>query len=126
AVQLAKAEGAKKIIVVGTKNNGKRLKLAEELGADHTIMLGTVDLVETIKELTDGKLVDIVVEATGKPDVFDMTIDTVRKHGQIILVGIFHEPAKAKIDQIVRKEIIVKGSICYTWTDYKECMDLVD
>lgn len=125
-VQLAKAEGAKKIIVVGTKNNAERLKLAEELGADHTIMLGTVDLVEKIKELTNGRLADIVIECTGKVDVFDMSIDTVRKHGQIILVGIFHEPASSNIDQIVRKEIIVKGSICYTYDEYKECMDLVN
>lgn len=124
AVQIAKAEGAKKIICVGVKGDEKRLKLAEELGADNTILSG-LDIYDDISNLTDGRMADVVVEATGHPSVFETVLSSVRKHGTVIMVGIFSEPATANVSQIVRKEIQIKGSICYSWQDYKECIDLV-
>jgi len=126
AIQLAKAEGAKKIIAAGIKSDLERLELAKNLGADYIVMTDDGNFEESIKEITNGRLADIVIEATGNPKVFDIAIHTVRKHGQIILVGLTHELTTANVNQIVRKEIIVKGSLCYTWDDYKECIDLVD
>lgn len=125
ATQIAKAEGAKKIITVGVKGDEERLKLAKQLGADETI-ISDDDLLENISKLTDGRMADIVVEATGHPSVFEMALSSVRKHGTVIMIGIFHAPATANIAQIVRREIQIKGSICYSWTDYKECIDLVE
>lgn len=126
AIQIAKAEGAKKVISVGVKGDEDRLALAKELGADFTINLGEEDLLESVCKLTEGRMADIVVEATGHPNVFEMALSSVRKHGTVIMIGIFHAPATANIAQIVRREIQIKGSICYTWTDYKECIDLVE
>lgn len=126
ALQIAKAEGAKKVISVGIEGDEERLELAKKLGADHTINLGQEDLLESISKLTNGRMVDIVIEATGHPSVFDMALSAVRKYGTVIMIGIFHAPATANIAQIVRREIQVKGSICYTWIDYKECIDLVE
>ena len=125
AVQIAKAEGAKKVINVGIEGDEERLELAKELGADHTIVSGP-NILEEISRLTDGRMADVVVEATGHPSVFETALSGVRKHGTVIMIGIFHAPATANIAQIVRREIQIKGSICYTWTDYKECMDLVE
>ncbi|WP_352418604.1 alcohol dehydrogenase catalytic domain-containing protein [Proteiniborus sp.] len=125
ATQIAKAEGAKKIITVGVKGDEERLELAKELGADE-IVISDENLLENISKLTDGRMADIVVEATGHPSVFEMALSSVRKHGTVIMIGIFHAPATANIAQIVRREIQIKGSICYTWQDYKECIDLVE
>lgn len=126
AIQIAKTEGAKQIIVVGIKKDAHRLKLAKEVGADEIIVAGEEDVMQRISDLTEGRMADIVVEATGNHNIFNDTIQAVRKHGQIILIGIFHHDANADIAKIVRKEIIVRGSICYTWQDYKECIDLVN
>lgn len=126
AIQIAKTEGAKQIIVVGIKKDAHRLKLAKEIGADEIIVAGEEDVMQRISDLTEGRMADIVVEATGNHNIFNDTIQAVRKHGQIILIGIFHHDANADIAKIVRKEIIVRGSICYTWQDYKECIDLVN
>lgn len=126
SVQIAKAEGAKQIIVVGISNDKERLELAKEVGADHIFISdGKEDILKYIESLTEGRLADIVIEATGNPAVFNESIRLVRKHGQIILVGIPHKPAEINMNQIVRKEIIIKGSLCYTWDDYKESIDLV-
>lgn len=125
ALQVAKAEGAKKVISVGIKGDEDRLNLAKKLGADYTINLGEQDLVKSISEITNDDMADVVIEATGHHSVFEMCLDTLKKHGRLSLAGIFHKPAEANIAKIVRKEIQVKGSICYTWKDYKECIDLV-
>lgn len=127
AVQIIKAEGARKIIVAGVESDRERLELAKELGADEIIIINKdTDLVEEVKKLTDNRLADIVVDATGSPVVFDNAIKTVRGHGQIILIGLTHEKATIDANQIVRKEIIVRGSLCYTWDDFKESLDLVE
>ncbi|WIV13060.1 alcohol dehydrogenase catalytic domain-containing protein [Proteiniborus sp. MB09-C3] len=125
ATQIARAEGAKKIITVGIKGDEERLKLAKKLGADETI-ISDENLLANINKLTDGRMADVVIEATGHPSVFEMALSSVRKHGTVIMIGIFHAPATANIAQIVRREIQIKGSICYSWTDYKECIDLVE
>ncbi len=125
AIQIAKAEGAKKIISVGVKGDEDRLELAKKLGADETI-ISSEKLLEDISKFTHGRMADIVFEATGHPSVFEMALSSARKHGTVVMIGIFHEPATANIAQIVRREIQIKGSLCYTWQDYKECIDLVE
>ncbi|MGB5822892.1 MAG: alcohol dehydrogenase catalytic domain-containing protein [Proteocatella sp.] len=125
-VQLAKAEGAKKIIVVGISGDEARLELAETLGADHSINLSKEDLLEKVGQYTDGKMADIVMEVTGNEEAFSLCLDSVRKEGKIVLIGINHKSTTSNIEKIVRKEIKIEGSICYTWLDYKECIQLVN
>lgn len=124
-LQLAKAEGAKKVIVAGVKGDEERLELAKTLGADFVINMSNENLLEKVKLYTDGSMADIAMEATGNESAFELCIDSVKKDGKIMLVGINHKPAISNIEKIVRKEIKVEGSICYTWLDYRECIDLV-
>jgi len=66
------------------------------------------------------------MEVTGNEETFELCLDSVRKEGRIVLVGINHRPTTSSIEKIVRKEIKIEGSICYTWLDYKECIELVN
>jgi len=124
-IQIAKLEGAKKIISVGVKGDEERLELAKKLGADETI-ISDKNLLTKISELTNGRMADIVFDATGRASVFETVLSSSRKKGTVIMIGISHEPTTANIAQIVRREIQIKGSLCYTWQDYKECIELVE
>ena len=123
ALQIAKVEGAKKTVVVGTRES--RLLVAKELGADVLIMLGKEDPVPIVHELTDGRGADVVIEATGSPESIDLALSLARKAGRVHLLGIFHEPAKLSARAVVRKEANIKGSFCYTWQDFQHCLDLL-
>ncbi len=123
ALQLARAEGARKTIMVGTRQS--RLQIAQELGADAVINIKEVDVLQEVLELTDGRGADVVIEATGAPASVDSALAITRKGGRVQLIGIFHEPAPVTIRNIVRKELIVKGSFCYTWEDFQECLELL-
>lgn len=123
--QIAKQEGARKIIMIGTNRGRKRLELAKSFGVDEVLIIGEDNLPEKICEITEGKMADIVFECTGNASVVSDVIAVARKNAQIILVGIFHELSKIDFGQVVRRELNIKGSICYSWQDYKECLDLI-
>lgn len=125
AAQVARVEGAKTLIMVGTREN--RLQLARELGVDITINIGEKkeDPVERIKELTGGEMADVVLETAGTPQVIEMCLNSVRKNGRLSLAGVLHKPSTLLLSLIVRREINITGSICYTWLDFQNSMDLV-
>ena len=66
ATQLAKAMGAKKIIV--SEPIKFKRDLAKKFGADITIDPSTTNVVHEIEELTDGRGVEVVIEAAGVPE----------------------------------------------------------
>jgi len=125
ALQIAKAEGAFKIAVIGVKGDEDRLDLAKKLGADVTINGQTEDPVKAVREFTNGEMADVVIEATGVPGVIEPCLNSLRKNGRLSLAGIFHQPVAVPLGDIVRREFNIRGSICYTWIDFQDCIDLV-
>ena len=63
-VLAARIFGASKIIISGLTSDARRLDVAKQMGADHTIDVGKEDLVEQVMEYTDGEGVDGAVDAT--------------------------------------------------------------
>jgi NADPH2:quinone reductase len=59
AVQFAKAKGAK---VIATISSEAKAAHAHAAGADHTVNYRSEDLVERVKDLTDGAGIDLIVE----------------------------------------------------------------
>ena len=62
AVELGKLMGAK---VIAAASTNEKLALCKEYGADETINYTTQDLKATIKEITEGKGVDVVYDPVG-------------------------------------------------------------
>lgn len=83
-VQLAKARGATVIGV--TRSAGKRA-LAETLGADMTFP-GDDDAVKKVREATEGRGPDVVIETTGVVQQLASAVTMVRSGGRILMYGI--------------------------------------
>ena len=60
-------EGPKGILV---GRSDRRLEAGRELGADVTVNIKTEDLVEKIRQATDGHMVDAVIEAVGHKEIW--------------------------------------------------------
>lgn len=84
AVMAAKIAGATRVIAVDI--NPERLKMAEELGATHTINAKEADPVAKIGEIT-GKGADFSLEASGNPAVLRQAIDCLGIFGTCGIVG---------------------------------------
>lgn len=84
AIQIAKHLGAGKVIAAAS-TEAKR-KLALELGADHAIDYTAPGWENEVRELTGGKGVDVVLEATGG-DVLVRSIQAMAPFGRIVVFG---------------------------------------
>ncbi len=126
AVQLLKLRGAKCIICVGADVDKERLELAKELGAHYTINGSAEDIVERVKEITEGQMADYVQDCTGAPPLADIAMRCIKKKGTYFITGLFHQMVPMNLGLVVRQEIDIKGTICYTREEFKECLELVE
>jgi len=108
AAQIAKALGAGEVIVVGTRES--RLEMAKALGADHVINSKAEDPVKEVLELTDGRGVDVGVEASGAPLAAKQLLESVRKNGRMALIGFFSEEVSLNLNRAVVDGIRIVGS----------------
>jgi len=63
-VMASKQAGAARIIVTGTSKDARRLEVARALGADEVIDVEKEDALARIREITDGRGVDVVLDCT--------------------------------------------------------------
>ena len=83
ACQWAKSEG---IRLIGTAGTDEKCQLALEHGASDCINYRDEDWVAKVKELTDGKGVDVVMDSVGK-DTFEGSLDCLKPLGMMISFG---------------------------------------
>lgn len=126
AVQLIRLRGAKTVICVGTDADAKRLALAEELGADVTINASVEDPVERVREITGGKMADYVQDCVGVPGVPKAAMNMLKKGGTYAVTGLYHSVPQVDLGKVVRSEINIYGTICYTRQEFEECLHLVE
>lgn len=67
----------------------KRLDVAKACGIKTTVNVSEVDPVEAVKEWTEGKGCEVVVEATGTPQAAMLSGQMARRNGEVILLGSF-------------------------------------
>jgi len=87
-LQIFKARGAGRLIAVDTRTSV--LNLARSLGATDTVNASEADPVKAVKDLTDGRGVDIGVECAGSQQTLDFTGNIVRMEGKLEVFG-FHQ-----------------------------------
>ena len=83
AVEIAKVMGARVIAAASTE---EKLQFAREAGADETINYAEVSLRDAVKELTDGKGVDVVYDPVGG-ELAQMALRSLAWHGRYLVIG---------------------------------------
>ncbi len=107
-LQLAKISGAGRTIAVG---RGHRLGVAGELGTDEKVDRTQGNVVERVKELTNGEGADVVIECAGAEEAVRHSLDCVRRGGRVVLAGVSGKKGvPLDTDRIVLDEIEVIGS----------------
>ncbi|MHB1315923.1 MAG: zinc-dependent alcohol dehydrogenase [Christensenellales bacterium] len=103
-MQIARAQGAF-AIVCGTKDDGDRLAIAKELGAD-VVVNDPAQLKETVQRYAPLGA-DVAFECSGAAPAFAVCLDVLRKMGNLAQVGLYGKPIQVDMDMVLRKEITV-------------------
>ena len=72
-----------------------KLELAKKFGATHVINSQKENIIERIKEITDGSMCDFVIEGTGIPKLFENAIQYLKNSGSLILMSSHEKPCEA-------------------------------
>jgi len=106
AMQWGKHLGA---TVIGTAGSDEKCKLAKAAGATHVINYATEKWVDRVKEITGGKLCDVVYDSIGK-DTFPASLDCIKPLGLFVTFG----NASGPIDAFSPGILAAKGSLYLT------------
>src|SRR5580765_6436596 len=119
---IAKALGAKAVV---TSSSDQKLERARELGADATVNHATGDIDAAVKEATEGKGVEVVLEHVGEA-TWQTSLQSARPAGRIVVCGATSGPnPPAALHRIWWKQLTIYGSTMGTREDFEAAYELV-
>ena len=113
AVEIGHAMGA---TVIAAASSPEKLAVAKSRGAAHLIDTSAEDLRARVKDLTQGRGVDVVYDPVGG-DLFDAALRSIAWEGRIIVIGF----AGGRIPQIPANLLLVKNcsAVGFYWGSYR-------
>jgi threonine dehydrogenase-like Zn-dependent dehydrogenase len=123
---VARHRGAAPVIVIG--RNKRKLEIAKKLGADYTISIeDESDPVSAVRDLTEGRGADYVVEAVGTPETYEQAFAMVRPGGTVAAFGItgVDDIIRVKPFDLVLGEKNVAGSCAGVGNDWNDAIAML-
>jgi L-iditol 2-dehydrogenase len=121
-LQAAKAAGCARVFISDVDET--RLDLARQIGADEVLHCSGAELLTEIKRLTNGRGVDVALEAVGLNQTVASAIDCARKGGTVTLIGNVSPEVTLPLQKVVVKQIKLQGS-CASSGEYPEAIELI-
>jgi len=116
AIAGAHLAGAHTIVAVDLDD--RKLEMAREFGATHTVNASNEDPVEAIRAATGGNGVDVAIEAVGLPVTYQQAFEARDLAGTVVLVGVPNPEARLDLPMI---EVFGRGgSLKSSW--YGDCL----
>jgi propanol-preferring alcohol dehydrogenase len=122
--QIAKICGASLVIAIDTIDSA--LERAKKVGADEVINPKQEKPIQKIKEMTEGKGVDLALEFVGLKKTIEEAAESVRIGGRTVIVGLGPETISLMPPAVfVRSELSFLGSYGSTTSEIQTVIDLV-
>ena len=103
-----------------------RLKMAEGMGVDGTILNDSPDALKNgVDRITGGNGFDVTIEAVGMAVTFQSCIDAVAFGGKVVLIGVSKQTLDFDFTIIQKKELTVLGSRNAMKEDFLTLIDIV-
>ncbi|MBM3702225.1 MAG: zinc-binding dehydrogenase [Actinobacteria bacterium] len=125
----AKILGAATIILVDPSE--EKLNLAKEFGADYGINVSTTtpeERVRIVKDLTEGRGADVVVEVVGTAECIREGLEMTRRGGTYIETGNFVDTGEVSLNahrHIAAKNLLLIGNTNHPHTGYYQHMKMM-
>jgi threonine dehydrogenase-like Zn-dependent dehydrogenase len=102
-----------------------KLAIAKLAGATDLINSGTHDTRKVLREITSGDGPDVMIEAVGLPQTFQMAVEEVAFTGRVVYIGYAKEPVAFETKLFVQKELDILGSRNALPEDFLEVMSML-
>jgi threonine dehydrogenase-like Zn-dependent dehydrogenase len=107
-VQYCHLAGARTIVAIDAP--GIRLDAAMDHGATHAIGTDAASARDAVAEATGGRMLDVVFDVTGHPDVLAPAIGLVRQLGRVVLLGDTPTPTRQRLGPgVVSNSVAILG-----------------
>ena len=84
--------------IIGVDAVPARMEIARKMGADHVVDFTKVDAVDEIMRLTDGRGVDVAIEALGRQHTFEAALRVLRPGGTLSSLGVYSSDLRIPLD----------------------------
>jgi S-(hydroxymethyl)mycothiol dehydrogenase len=116
AILGASFAGARTVIAIDIDD--RKLEWAKQFGATHTVNSAHADIIEKVRELTDGVGADVVIDAVARPETYAAAFYARDLAGRVVLVGV---PTPDMTLQLPLIDIFGRGgSLKSSW--YGDCL----
>ena len=104
--------------IVAIDKAESRLQAAKMLGADTTVLSGE-DPKAVIDQLTGGLGADVVMEAVGVPETFELCTTLVRPGGRVANIGVHGKPATLHLEDLWIRNVTITTGLVDTFSTPK-------
>ena len=112
STMVSKYRGADMVILVGLSRDRRRLALGREFGADYVVEADKEDVIERVKELTDGEMADVVISCAPSPTAIKLGVDLLKPLGTYVMVALIGKrEVPIATDKVVMKELKILGGL---------------
>jgi S-(hydroxymethyl)glutathione dehydrogenase/alcohol dehydrogenase len=124
-ISMARVFGATQVIAVDVRQD--KLNAARTLGATDVIDARSADPLAQLQGMTQGRGVDVAIEAIGRPETVLQAFQMAADGGRVVVIGVAPMDAVAPIGitRLVRRGIQIVGSFgCRVRTDMPELISM--
>lgn len=123
SAEFAKKEGASYVAITET-NKARGQKAVDLKVADEYYDATDKDLVSKLMAKTNNGF-DVVIECVGNEAAVNSAFTMVKPGGIVVLVGVATNAIPTYTVMAVMKELVVQGSIAYTYNEFNSCINLI-
>ena len=122
AVQIAKAITNATIIIMDVDD--EKLKEAKKLGANITVNSMSSDPIKAVKDITNGKGCEVLVDFVNNNKTAPTAIEILRKRGRYIMVGLFGGSLELNLPLVPLRSFNITGAYTGGFNDLVELVSL--
>lgn len=123
----AKAAGADCVIVTGRTTSMKRLEMSRRLGADYIVNIQTEELEDRVREITGGKMADVVIDLTSGGTEPVLSAVAIAARGGMVMYGAYKytKIPEFDIDMVIEKTLQLKGVRGHSYSSVQMAVDFI-
>lgn len=84
--------------IIGVESVPARMEMARKMGATHVVDFSKVDPVDEIMRITEGRGVDVAIEALGLQETFEGALRVLRPGGTLSSLGVYSSELRIPLD----------------------------